>query len=242
MAAAQYDQLWDSIKRSPFGSTYLDEPYALAKQVVTTAEDVFRAAPKPAEPADRLQIDHDIMRNLFTLLGSAARINALIGDRPQQRWQTEQDYEIQRRRTEWLRIGILKGIKLSALHSAKVRNTLEHFDEYIDGAAIGFATNKTPTPSLAPIDFVVSRRRALQRFAVERKVPHLFFIRVFIASERVFVNCGHEISIQALHTECRRIVKRLAPLMRDREEGGRSMLVIAQATFPAVPATAPPST
>lgn len=109
MAAAQYDQLWDSIKRSPFGSTYLDELYALAKQVVTPAEDVFRAAPKPAEPANRLQIDHDIMRNLFTLLGSAARINALIGDRPQQRWQTEQDYEIQRRRTEWLRIGILKG-------------------------------------------------------------------------------------------------------------------------------------
>lgn len=27
MDATQYDQLWDSIKRSPFGSTYLVELY-----------------------------------------------------------------------------------------------------------------------------------------------------------------------------------------------------------------------
>lgn len=174
------------------------------------------------------------------MLGSAARINALVGERSKRK-QATGNYEIQRRRADWLRNDVLKGISLTRLFEAKVRNTLEHFAEYIDEAAIGFATNKTPTPSLAPIDFVVSRRRALQRFAVEQKVPHLYFIRVFITSERVFVNCGHEISIQALHTECRRIVKRLAPLMRDQREGGSSMLVIARATFPAVPASAPPS-
>lgn len=231
MNVVDYDRLWESIKRSPFAATYTDELYRLARQVVTLAEDVFSVAPKPTSPDDRLQIDHDVMHSLFTLLGSAAHINAMIGERKKQGWQGEQAYEIQRRRAEWLRTEVLKGVKLSALSQAKIRNTLEHFDEYIDEAAVGFVTHKHPTPSLAPLDFVVSRRRALQRFAFQRRVPHLFLMRVFIASERVFVNCGHEISVQALDVECRRIVKRLAPAMQDREEGGSAMLVINTDTF-----------
>jgi hypothetical protein len=231
MDAVDYDELWGSIERSPFAGTYIDELYRLAQQVVTLAEDVFRVAPKPTGPDHFLQIDHDVMHDLFTLVSSAAHISAMVGERKKQPWQTEQTYEIQRRRAGWLRTDVLKGVKLSALFQAKVRNTLEHFDEYIDEGAIGFATHQHPTPSLAPVDFVVSRRHALRRFAVQRRVPHLFFMRVFIASERVFVNCGHEISIQALHTECRRIVKRLAPFMQDREREGSSMLVISIDTF-----------
>ena len=123
-------------------------------------------------------------------------------------------------------------MRLEKLLHNSVRNTLEHFDEYVDQSAIGFAQGSTPVPSIAPIDFVVSRRRALRRFALERKIPHLYFMRVFIASERIFVNRGHEISIQALHTECRRIVKRVLPLVPDSGAQGSSMMIITSATFP----------
>jgi hypothetical protein len=199
-------------------------------------EDVFSAAPKPPSIDDFVQIDSAVIQSLFTALSAAARIRALIADRPRRKSQKISEYEVQTKRIAWLRDEVLHGVKLERLLDGQVRNTIEHFDEYIDRSALGFATGKFPTPSLAPIDFVVSRRRALQRFALERKVPNLHFMRAFIASERVFVNCGHEISIQGLHTECRRIVKRLVPLVPDPEAQGSSMMVITTETFRPPPA------
>jgi hypothetical protein len=230
---SDFDQLWSSIGASPFASIYIDELYRLARQVVTLAEAVFDATPR-GRADDRIQVDHKIMQDLFTLLGSAARIASILKTPGHRRGdQTDEEFEVQRRRATWLREHVLNGVRLSAVLAPKVRHTLEHFDEYLDEAALGFATHRTATPSLVPIDFVVSRRRVLEALARHRGEHNVFFMRVFIASERVFVNCGHDISIEALRVECRRIVKRLAPARGDREEGGSSMLVITDTTFPA---------
>jgi hypothetical protein len=86
---------------------------------------------------------------------------------------------------------------------------------------------------------VVSRRRTLQRSPSSRRYPHYYFMRVHIAAERTFVNCEREISIQALHDECRRIAKRLTPSVPEPDakpdERGSPMLVIADNTFPRTP-------
>ncbi len=201
VGAAEYDALWDAIASSPFGSTYIGELHSLAAEVVALAEDVFAAAPRPKTVDDFLKVDHALMRKLFTVLGAAARISAMLTDRPRRKDQSARDHAVLKRRARWLREEVLRGVKLERVFEAKVRHTLEHFDEYIDDTAIKYATRQLPTPSLAPVDIVVSRRRALRHFAVQQKVPHSYFMRVYIAAERTFVNCEREISVQALRDE-----------------------------------------
>lgn len=239
MGDAGYDALWDAIASSPFGTTYIGELHSLAAEVAALADDVFAAAPKPKTADDFLKVDHALMRKLFTLLGVAARISAMLTERPRRKDQSARDHEVLKRRARWLRDEVLRGVKLERIFEAKVRHTLEHFDEYIDETAIKYATRRLPTPSLAPVDMVVSRRRTLQRFAIQQKVPHCYFMRVYIAAERTFVNCEREISIQALRDECRRIAKRLTPYVPEPDAKpdarGSSILVIADNTFPRTP-------
>ncbi len=236
MNSSDYEQIWEAILASPFQGVYLMDLYWLAVAVVSRAEKVFIEAPKPTGPDNYLKVNAELVGELFSLLGDAARIKALLTERQRRDNQGEINFEMHVRRVKWLRNEVLKGVKLARTFEARVRNTLEHFDEYLDGATVGFATHDIPTPALVPIDFVVSRRSALEQFAVQQRIPHLYFMRVFIASERVFVNCGEEISIQALHTECRRIAKRLKPMVPEADkppnERGTSMLVITDTTFP----------
>jgi hypothetical protein len=231
--ASRDEDLWGTIVASPLASAYVTELHSLAEDVVRLANDVFEGAPRPKTADDYLKVDHEIMAKLFALLGAAARISATLTDRRRRRDQSARQYEIQTKRVAWLRDEVLRNVKLERVLEPKVRHTLEHFDEYMDKTAIRYATGQIPTPSIAPIDFVMSRRRVLERFDIGGKSPGIYFVRVFIASERVFVNCGHEISVQALHDECRRIAKRLSPQVpRDvGGERGSSMLVITRETF-----------
>jgi hypothetical protein len=232
--ASDYDELWHGIVRSPLAGAYIRELHSLATEVVRLAEEVFEAAPRPtASDSDCLRVDHAIMSKLFTLVGDAARISAMLSERPR-RERSAREYEVHRRRVAGLRNEVLKNVRLERVFEAKVRHTLEHFDEYIDRTAVKYATGQIPTPSVAPIDLVVSRRRALERMPVRGRRPHVYYMRVFIASERVFINCGHEVSVQALRDECRRVAKRLAhyvPEPDEHGERGSSMLVIKPATF-----------
>jgi hypothetical protein len=234
MDAADYDELWNSIAGSPLVAAYVQELHSLASDVVRLAEDVFKAAPRPKTTDDYVRVDHVIMGKLFKLLGDAARISAMLTERSRRRNQKAREYEVHRRRVEWLLNEALKGVRLQRVFDAKVRHTLEHFDEYIDRTAIKYATGQVQTPSVAPIDFVFSRRRALAR-ALQEKPRNIYLMRVYIASERVFINCGHEIGVQTLHDECRRIVRRLnayvpAPYSKT-EDRDSYMIVITPETF-----------
>lgn len=239
MGDAGYDALWDAIASSPFGTTYIGELHSLAAEVAALADDVFAAAPRPKAADDFLKVDHAVMRKLFTLLGAAARISAMLMERPRRKDQSARDHEVLKRRARWLRDEVLRGVKLERIFEAKVRNTLEHFDEYIDETAIKYATRRLPTPSLAPVDMVVSRRQTLQRFAIQQKVPHCYFMRVYIAAERS-LNADLALAVhERLRDECRRIAKRLTPSVPEPDAKpdarGSSMLVIADNTFPRTP-------
>jgi hypothetical protein len=236
MEPPDYDDMWRRIVLSPLRAVYLEELHDLAATVVHLAEEVFLVAPKPPKggPESYLKVDHDLMTKLYFLLGAAARIRALLTERARRKDQSAKQHAIQIRRAAWLRDEVLNGIKLSEILSPKVRHSLEHFDEYLDDTGILFLERRIPTPALMPIDFAIGRRNTLEQFQVANQRPHVYFLKVYIASERVFVNCGHEISIQKLHTECRRIAKRLRPLVPPApspSERGSQMLVVTPNTF-----------
>jgi hypothetical protein len=131
-----YDAIWRSISNSPLISIYTTELYWLARNVAARAEALFEEAKPASDGHSYIQVNHNLLTNAVHLLGDSARIKALITPSRKSNDESQIKYQIRLRRTAWLRNTILEGIQLKCISDAKVRHSLEHFDEYIDETAI----------------------------------------------------------------------------------------------------------
>lgn len=233
-AEAEHDATWARIVASPLAGAYITEVHSLATDISERAERVLSEAPKPPKDQSYIKVDHRMMADLVALVNQAARLKALITDRA---WHKNQESkaqaEIRHRRAAWLRGDLLRGLKIETVLEADVRHSIEHFDEYLDDTALAAVDGRLSMPALIPLDMAVGRRRTLSQPPDGGTKPHVRFLRVYIASEAVFVNAGREVSIRNLRTECRRIAKRLAPHVPKDDDGerGSSMYVLASESF-----------
>src|SRR5664280_1003420 len=86
---------WERIQRSPMAGAYLAELFWLARDAVESCERIFDAAqPPPDATASYIKVDHRLQADIYHVLNSAARIRALIKDRPR-RQQSAAQYAIQ---------------------------------------------------------------------------------------------------------------------------------------------------
>lgn len=229
---------WVAVVNSPFAGVYITELYWLARDTREACLRTFDAAIAPPPESSYIKVDHELHRELYRILNNAARMKALIKSRVKSRNQSASAYEFQEFRTNWLG-RILGGISTSELLHAKVRNTLEHFDEYLDQTAIRSWRGSIPTPTLIPTDMTLGRDGTLEQFDIGGTSPTIYPLRVYLAEERVFVNCGERISLQEVADECQAIQTRLEGLDpnlanpgNDEEmERGSSMLVITADSF-----------
>jgi len=206
------DQVWERIQRL-LGQTYLYELFSIARGVSESCEQVFASAPaRMPDGQPYFKVDHGLLRVIFQALGDAARVRWLVSDRPKTRSQSVLDYEIQRKRTRWLQ-GVLDGIPLEEVLDAKVRHSLEHFDEYLDATGIAGVRGDLAIPTVLPVDFILSHEGHFEELIPKEPVPNVYPLRAYFATERMFMNAGRRISLDALHRECRAITERVAPLL-----------------------------
>lgn len=171
-AKRDYESVWAAIAASPLAGAYITEAYWLAANVVRRAEEVFRSATTPRKPTEiYIKVDHDLTTTLTPLLGEAVRLKTLLTERPRSRNQTEVQHEIQVRRARWLRDELLKGVRIRALLDSKVRNSIEHFDEYLDDVAIRCYEGTIPRPTSVPLDVSVGRRKTFEGFPIGGEQP-----------------------------------------------------------------------
>ncbi|GGX96860.1 hypothetical protein GCM10007160_25640 [Litchfieldella qijiaojingensis] len=83
----------------------------------------------------------------------------------------------------------------------KVRNTLEHFDEYLDEANVKLYKAKTPPSPVAAYNMILSHREVTN--------PQVYQVRVYISSERMFYNLKWKVSIGLLYEEAKYIIREL---------------------------------
>jgi hypothetical protein len=124
-------------------------------------------------------------------------------------------------------------IELGPVLNGAARNSIEHFDEYVDDAALESYRNVIPRPTLFAVDMLLSTRGLLEQFHVGDARPTTYFIRAYIADERLFSNCRRELQLDPLRECCSAIRKRVEPLLPDfaREQQGGSMLVVTADSF-----------
>lgn len=228
-----YEQTWHGIQGSPFWGVYIHEIYWLAHRVHEECEAIFSETPPAAVPGQGyIRVDRTIHERLISVLLVAARLRALLRDRELGTSSSRTKREVMSRRTADLR-ALLTGIDLHPLLDGSGRHAIEHFDERLDDLAIKAFRGQPRPPTFYPLDMVLSTRTLLDRFDVGGEKANCVHVRVYIADEKIFANCGEETALQPLSDRAREVVDRLAPLLPDfaKEEKGASMLVVAKDTF-----------
>jgi hypothetical protein len=190
--------------------------------------------PEPA--SSHIVVNQKLSEDLADILLASAKIGTLVKERQRRRGQSLRDHEVLRRRVRWLRNEVLGGIDLREVLRSSTRNTLEHFDEYIDAAAIRATMRMVPLPAIYPLDMMVGHRDVFDMLKASRQWRHIWWLRAYIAEERVFVNCGEEISIAKLYEESLAIRDRLATGVPDPspefDERAASLRVITEESLP----------
>lgn len=112
----------------------------------------------------------------------------------------------------------MAGIPLAELVNVKIRNSLEHFNEYLDEANLAVSEAKIPPSPMVAYNMILSHWEAFN--------PRVYPIRVYISSERKFYNMKWSIDLGAMNTEASAIVARLQALpgFSDKESPGALML------------------
>lgn len=180
---------------------YIQELWWLAHGVKTKAEYIFAETMIVGEER-WLKVDPEIHSVIASLLSDAANLRKLIVEDAKRRSESEQQYKRRKKRVNALN-EIISGIKLNEIKGTKVRNTLEHFDEYLDETNYELTTlhnngESMPSPMVAH-NVVLSH----WEFFSERVYP----IRLYISSERKFYNMKWCVDIGAMHQEASSIVE-----------------------------------
>jgi hypothetical protein len=227
----ELDVAWDAIARSPLFTIYLHELHWLASEVVRRAEALFEQTPPPEPGFDYIRVDPALHGEIYALLGDAAKIRLLVTSRAKRRGQSDELHEILVRRAEALS-NLISGLSLETICSADARHSVEHFDERIDQTALGAYRDTIERPVNIPLDLVVWSRAAWEvlRGTVEPR-PTIYPLRVYVASERLFLNAEAAIDLSALRDECSVVRDRLASAMPDPSERGAFVVVITETTF-----------
>jgi hypothetical protein len=231
--ADRWDTLWLGIRDSPIAGLYLSELHGIAGAVVKNTETAFDRVRTSEGDAGYIQVDHKLSAMLVDAVTNAARIRALLDTGPRRRSENAMTFEVRIRRAAWLQEEVLEGVRLDAVLGADVRNTLEHFDEYIDDLARRAAEREITMPILVPVDFLVSHRRAFDPL-LQHSGGVLQPLRGYYADERIFVNAGREVDVGALHAECGtirdRVAEHLSPGVLE-EPRGSVMYVLTETSF-----------
>jgi len=180
---------------------YVFELWSLADNVRDQCEKVF-AATELSPNETFLRHSKEVHGLIAALLSNAANIKKLVRTQSSQlKDETKARFQMRQHRAKLL-TDLLDGIALDELLNVKIRNTLEHFDEYLDEADELLTTKGHPTATLAMSNMVLSH----WEYLADEKV---FPIRVYIASEKKFYNMKWSIDLGKLHAESLKVVERL---------------------------------
>jgi hypothetical protein len=206
---------------------YVGELYWLAEDIVSRFDGVFEKTPPPQKPgANYIKVDPHLHADIYAALGSAAKIRSLIRERGKRRDQDTNAHRLLVDRSRGL-LGLLQGLQLRLIRSADARHSLEHFDERIDYTAEQMLTGKIPLPAYVPMDMAVWDLCAFETIS-DGRVKGMFPLRLYVASERRFLNAGAEIDLGQLRDEAASMVDRLRPLIKEEERGGFIIVVTPQ--------------
>ncbi len=196
---------------------YLHELFMLAKAVRDRCDQVFAQTPPPAS-GHYIKVDPDVHATINAILIDAANIKKLThtSERRLDK-ESKKVFDLRQERSRLLQ-ALLEGVELDEILNTKVRNTLEHFDEYLDETNIALSSDRKPPAPMAAYNMTFSDW--------EVTAPRVFPLRLYVAGERKYYNMKYSIDLSRLRSQATAILDRLSSseVMRGIQEPGGLMV------------------
>ncbi|HCM0873482.1 TPA: hypothetical protein N2811_004633 [Vibrio parahaemolyticus] len=198
-------------------SLYFHELFWLASSIVSKSEKLFDESKIP-ESSYLIQVSPELHSLIASILSDAANIKKLLVT-PSTKLKGESGAQarIRKERAKRLKEAI-EPFDPKELFNHKVRNTLEHFDEYLDESNVKLTKlPKAPSP-VAAYNMILSHWEAFS--------PRVYPVRLYVSSEKTFYNMKWSVNIGNLHKEATEIVEKLSehPSLGGQKEVGALML------------------
>ncbi|MFM1691779.1 hypothetical protein [Aeromonas salmonicida] len=196
---------------------YFHELLWLAIGIKKKAERLFSEATVP-DTGYLMQVNADLHSLIASLLSDATNLKKLVVT-PDTRLKGESGprFRLRKARASELK-KVIAGIELTEMLNAKIRNSLEHFDEYLDEANLSISTAKSPPSKIALYNILLSHWEATN--------PRAYPIRVYVSSERKFYNMKWSVDIGKIHKESTAIAERLSAYLGSADPEGLGGMII----------------
>jgi hypothetical protein len=215
---------------TPVLHVYLARLYSLALAVREGCDDVFARAPaKLPNGSDYFKVEPGTLARIDGILVDAANIRRLLVERERGSKESARSYNFRVCRTEMFAL-LLRGVATDSLLDANLRNSLEHFDEYLDKYAAADLAGERIGPGMAAYNIVVSRLDAIEIIGRGPAYP----LRVYSAGERVYYNFDRKVDLNRLREQASAVAERLRqlPSLQREEEPGGMLVVLRPAKAP----------
>lgn len=201
---------------------YVHHLYALAKGVRDGCDAVFDMAPVPKQDG-YIKVSAELHARIEGVLIDAANLKRLLRP-PQARGSKEsaRRYAFRQQRTTELAV-LLAGISIPTIEDAQARNSIEHFDEYLDELGASLESGEPPPKPAAAYNFAFSSWKDVERVIRNEVYP----LRVYVADEATYYNFERKISLADLRKEAAAITQRVSEsgLRNDMKEPGGVMVM-----------------
>ena len=192
-----------------FRKIYLYELWFLSQSIIKRCEKIFKEVPIP-KVGYALGPGYEIHSEINCILSEAASIKKLITP-PQKKTKglSQEKFQFQVDRCNYLKDKI-KHIQISEINSVKVRNSLQHFDEYLDEAMVKINGGKLAVHGMALYNWVISDPAATN----VRPYP----LRIYVGTEKKYYNMDVSIDLGKVYSEALDINKAIGDLF-ERDTG-----------------------
>ncbi|MFL1616451.1 hypothetical protein GHT89_17865 [Acinetobacter baumannii] len=210
-----------NILESDLMSIYIQELYSLCEGINRECEEIFKEATVSSDH-NTMSVSPVLHNRIYSVLIYAANIKKLAFPvRHKKAKEKTATYKLRNQRADLFE-KILENVSIKEIHNNKVRNTLEHFDEYLDEANVVLNTEHKKR-KLAEEHGYAAYNLSLSRWNVfDRKI---YPIRVYIAEEKTFYNLKWSIDIGKIDSEARAILDCINALELSKEKKSGGLLI-----------------
>jgi len=168
----------------------------------------------------------DGLDKIYSILSYAAKVQEIISFSKPDKIHRERSKHIKK---------LIEPLSISEIRNKKVRNTIEHFSEYLDDQNKKHSLFHCSNRYLVAFNLIISHWRPIDspNFPFKLyKTPQLQYpiypIRVYVADERRFYNMDFSIDLSLIHQEAFEIMEHLKPYFKEEspEDWVSSMIVL----------------
>jgi len=206
-----------NLTNSKLRSLYFHELWWLASSIVAKCEKLFNETVIP-DSGYQIQVSPELHSLIASVLSDAANIKKLITT-PSAKLRNESGVQtrLRKERARTLK-ALFNSIALNEILKHKVRNTLEHFDEYLDQANVKLTKAANPPSPMAAYNMILSHWEAFN--------PRVYPIRVYISSEKTYYNMKWSINIESIYNEASAMLTELNKIPDLTQEDGPGGLML----------------